>query len=260
MSVFLPLLDADPVDAALLTALARVGPLLVPVALLDAPVLPQGASQYVLVDSDSALSTDQVISLLDHGADKVILPLALAKELVGLVPEERLLLLLDVANVSAVSDRIRNGVSGVLIKTPSVDVDFINSFSRFFVGSSIHVLPTTSAEPPSRSTIRALQGANTTLVIPTTLLTLSASDNKHINVADAFLASITSDRKDGLFPTVVSSYPDGGRTLGLVYSSPESVKESIVTGKGVYQSRKHGLWRKGETSGATQDVVRIKID
>ena len=260
MSLFLPLVDAHSGDARLLAALARIGPLLVPASLHNASLLPQNATQYVLVDPDSSLSTEEVISLLDHGADKVILPLTLAKDLVGLVPEDRLLLLLDVANVSAVSEKIRNGVSGVLIKTPSVDVDFIGSFSHFFAGSSIHVLPSASTDPPSRSTLRALQGAKTTLVIPTALLTLSATDSKQINIGDAFLASITSDRKDGLFPTVVSSYPDGGRTLGLVYSSLESVKESIVTGKGVYQSRKHGLWRKGETSGATQDVVRIKVD
>ena len=259
MSVFLPLVDADIGDDALLSALARIGPLVVHVSQSSA-ALPPSASRYIFVDADSSLSTDEIISLLDQGAEKVILPLALAKELIGLVPEERLLLLLDVANVSAVSDRIRSGVSGVLIKTPSVDVDFISSFSRFFAGSSVHVLPAAGSEPPSRSTIRALQGANTTLVIPTSLLTLSPTDSKQINVADAFLAHITSDRPDGLFPTVVSSHPDGGRTLGLVYSSYESVKESIVTGKGVYQSRKHGLWRKGETSGATQDIVRIRLD
>ncbi|KAI0719594.1 histidine biosynthesis trifunctional-protein [Cerioporus squamosus] len=259
MSVFLPLVDTDLGDDALLSALARIGPLVLPSSHSSA-ALPQNASRYIFVDTDSSLSTDEVISLLDQGAEKVILPLALAKELIGVVPEERILLLLDVANVSAVSDRIRSGVSGVLIKTPSIDVDFIGSFSRFFAGSSVHVLPAAVPEPPSRSTIRALQGANTTLVIPTSLLTLSPTDSKQINVADAFLAHITSDRQDGLFPTVVSSYPDGGRTLGLVYSSYDSVKESIVTGKGVYQSRKHGLWRKGETSGATQDVVRISLD
>ncbi|RPD67203.1 histidine biosynthesis trifunctional-protein [Lentinus tigrinus ALCF2SS1-6] len=259
MSVFLPLVDTDLGDDALLSALARIGPLVLPESQSSA-ALPQNASRYIFLDTDSSLSTDDIVSLLDQGADKVILPLALAKELIGVVSEERILLLLDVANVSAVSDRIRSGVSGVLIKTPSVDVDFITSFSRFFAGSSVHVLPAAVSEPPSRSTIRALQGTNTTLVIPTSLLTLSPSDSKQINVADAFLANITSDRQDGLFPTVVSSYPDGGLTLGLVYSSYESVKESIVTGKGVYQSRKHGLWRKGETSGATQDVVRIRLD
>lgn len=71
---------------------------------------------------------------------------------------------------------------------------------------------------------------------------------------------LVSDRPDGLFPTVVSSWTQGGKSLGLVYSSEESIRESIITGKGVYQSRKHGLWRKGETSGATQDLVSIRMD
>ncbi|KAI0650774.1 histidine biosynthesis trifunctional-protein [Trametes meyenii] len=260
MSAFLPLLDPDHADGPLLAALARIGPLVVPYALRDSQLIPQNASRYILVDRDSSLSADDVVSLLDHGADKLILPLALAKDTIGAVPAERLLLLLDVANVSAVSDKIRSGVSGVLIKTPSVDVDFIGSVSRFFSGSSVHVLPVSSNEPPSRSTIRALAGAKTVLVIPTSLLTLSPTDAKQLNIADAFLANFSSDRPDGLFPTVVSSYPEGGRTLGLVYSSVESVRESVISGKGVYQSRKHGLWRKGETSGATQDVVHIRLD
>ncbi|KAI0695274.1 hypothetical protein C8T65DRAFT_744065 [Cerioporus squamosus] len=197
MSIFLPLVDTDLGDDALLSALARIGPL----------VLPSSHSSAALLQNASA--------------EKVILPLALAKELICVVPEERMLLLLDIANVSAVSDRIRSGVSGVLIKTPSIDVDFSGSFSRFFAGSSVHVLPAAVSEPPSRSTIHALQGANTTLVIPTSLLTLSPTDSKQINVADALLVHIAyiSDRQDGLLPTVVSSYPDGGRTLGLVYSA-----------------------------------------
>ncbi len=98
------------------------------------------------------------------------------------------------------------------------------------------------------------------MVIPTSQLTVVATDNSRLNIADAFLAPLTSDRTDGLFPTVVSSWSQGGKTLGLVYSSEASIKESILTGRGVYQSRKHGLWRKGETSGATQDVVRIYLD
>ncbi|KAH9943476.1 histidine biosynthesis trifunctional-protein [Epithele typhae] len=257
MSAFLPLVDSLD-DHDLLRALARIGPLVVPLLLNDPASLPTDATRFVLFDSDS--SQDQVISALDHGADKVILPLDLGKELIGLLPEDRLLLLLDVGNVSAVSDKVCHGVSGVLIKTPSVDPDFIGSFSRFFTGLTVHALLTPSSDPPSRSTIVALQTVKTTIVVPTSQLTLSTPDAKHLNIADAFLAPLTSDRKDGLFPTVVSSHPDGGRTLGLVYSSPESVKESILTGKGVYQSRRHGLWRKGESSGATQDVVRIRAD
>jgi phosphoribosyl-AMP cyclohydrolase len=51
-----------------------------------------------------------------------------------------------------------------------------------------------------------------------------------------------------------------GVALGLVYSSKESVEKSILEGKGIYQSRKRGLWEKGSTSGATQDLFGVLAD
>ncbi|KAH9951621.1 histidine biosynthesis trifunctional-protein [Amylocystis lapponica] len=259
MSVFLPLLD-DREDPALLDALARIGPIILPPSALDLTPLPDAATRYLLLDNDSSCSLDEIAAWLDHGADKVILPLACAKEAIGIFPADRLLLLLDVANVSAVTDKIRSGVSGVLIKTPTLSIDFLDAVSRFFSGSAVHVLCTATNVTPSQPTIRGLLAAGAILVLPTSLLTLSPTSQQQINVADAFLSPIVSDREDGLFPTVVSSHLEGGRSLGLVYSSPESLKESILTGQGVYQSRKHGLWRKGETSGATQDVISIRLD
>lgn len=100
-----------------------------------------------------------------------------------------------------------------------------------------------------------------TPVLPTTVLTTSIEPSTtQISIAAAFLASLISDRPDGLYPTFVTSYSHSRKPLGLVYSSVESITESILTGRGVYQSRKHGLWRKGETSGATQQVVAIRAD
>ena len=71
--------------------------------------------------------------------------------------------------------------------------------------------------------------------------------------------AIRSDRPDGLFPTIVSD--EHGVSLGLVYSSKESIQASIESSKGVYYSRsRKGLWRKGETSGDTQQLLRIELD
>ncbi|KAJ7754239.1 histidinol dehydrogenase-domain-containing protein [Mycena maculata] len=253
MSVFLPLLDEQ--EGELLSALSRIGPIVFPS--LHLSDLPLPAHCFVLVDQSRPFVLDEAISWLDNGVDKLIVPLAWAKELIELISSERLLLLLDVGNISAVSDTVRNGVSGVLLKTPTVDLDLISSISKFFTGSSIHVLSSASVTPTA-SLIRGLLGIGATPVLLGSQLTLSATSASQINIADAFLAPIVSDRKDGLFPTVVST--ETGHSLGLVYSSSESVKESMLTGKGIYQSRKHGLWRKGETSGATQDVVSIRLD
>ncbi|KAJ7180169.1 histidinol dehydrogenase-domain-containing protein [Mycena crocata] len=253
MSVFLPLLDEE--EGELLDALSRIGPVVF--ASSHSPTLPLPARCFILVDHSRPFALDEAVSWLDSGVEKLIVPLSWAKELIELISSQRLLLLLDVGNISAVSDTVRNGVSGVLLKTPAIDLDLISSISKFFTGSAIHVLSSSSV-PPTNFLIRGLLGIGATPVLPASQLTLSATSASQINIADAFLAPIVSDRQDGLFPTVVST--ETGHSLGLVYSSAESVKESILTGKGVYQSRKHGLWRKGETSGATQDVVSIRMD
>ncbi|KAF9268045.1 histidine biosynthesis trifunctional-protein [Marasmius fiardii PR-910] len=252
MTRFLPLIDSDESRNDLLDSLSLLGPLIVSSTHPDYPY-----DSHVLLDQNSPLSVDQIIELLDSGVDKVILPLASAKEVIGAIPQERLILLLDVASVSAVSDTVRNGVSGVLLKTPEIDLDLITSISQFFANSLIHVL-SDSSNPPSIKTIRALFATGANLVLRSPQLTLSRTSPTQINIADTFLAPIASDRPDGLFPTVVSTQT--GHSLGLVYSSVESIRESILTGKGVYQSRKQGLWRKGETSGATQTVVSIRLD
>ncbi|KAL1722465.1 histidinol dehydrogenase-domain-containing protein [Schizophyllum commune] len=253
MSPFLPLLDAE--DDALLTSLERIGPVVVPSSRLAGGDVP--LHSLILVDHAPTLKVDELIAWLDAGADKIIIPLSWAKDAVDTIPAERLLVLLDVNNFSAVSAKITSGVSGVLVKAPTYDLDLISSISKFFGKTSVHVLPTTTS-PPSPSDIRALKGVSATLVLPCSQLTLASTSASKINVADAFLAPLISDRPDGLFPTVVCD--ETGHSLGLVYSSTESVKETILTGKGVYQSRKHGLWRKGETSGATQDVIGIRVD
>ena len=243
---FLVLLDTDNVEQDRLLAVSRV------TSVISRPSYnpPLLSARHLLIDDVSA-DAEQIIADLDTGIDKAIVPLSLAKKLVGVVPAARLILLLDVANASAVPDSLRNAISGVLLKTISTDVELIRSISTFFAGLSIHV---SSEDKPTPSAIRKLVSIGASLVIPFSELEIS------ITIADAFLAPVVSDRSDGLFPTIVSSYTQGGRSLGLVYSSRESVAQSILTGKGVYQSRKHGLWEKGKTSGATQEVVRIRID
>ena len=254
---FLPLLRIE--DKEILSTLSRLGPLLIPIQDHSNYQFPSLSEIYLFVDNEKATDPDHIISLLDNGVQKVVVPVSLAKQLAPTVPKHRILLLLDVANVSAVTETLKDSVSGVLLKSPSLDPEFVSSVSKFFSKSAIFVLPTSQSQP-SPSAIRELSDVGAALVIATDQLSTSASPDQRLHIADAFLASITSDRADGLFPTVVSSYTQGDAVLGLVYSSTESIKETILTGKGVYQSRKHGLWRKGETSGAVQEVVKIRLD
>lgn len=79
-----------------------------------------------------------------------------------------------------------------------------------------------------------------------------------LGLAEAFTAPLRSERPDGLWPTVVAG--ERGTALGLVWSSLESVRTAIDEGRGVYHSRSRGLWRKGQSSGATQKLLRVEPD
>ena len=76
---------------------------------------------------------------------------------------------------------------------------------------------------------------------------------------DAFIACLRTDRDDGLYTTVVCDRQ--GIAIGLVYSNTESIRASVGAFRGVYWSRsRNGLWRKGDTSGAWQDLFAIDVD
>lgn len=95
-------------------------------------------------------------------------------------------------------------------------------------------------------------------IISSTSLTVEKGSKGQGSVPALIGGSWTSDRTDQLIPTVVTD--ERGIALGLVYSSEESLAESLRTGTGVYQSRKRGLWRKGATSGDTQELISVSLD
>ena len=79
-----------------------------------------------------------------------------------------------------------------------------------------------------------------------------------MTIASALGAVLVSDRPDGLIPTVVVD--EDLVSLGLCYSNHESLAEAFKRCVGVYWSRTRGLWIKGLTSGATQELLRIDLD
>ncbi|PVV04886.1 hypothetical protein BB560_000595 [Smittium megazygosporum] len=81
-----------------------------------------------------------------------------------------------------------------------------------------------------------------------------------VSLSKAFISAtgLSSDREDGLFTTIVQN--QAGVCLGVAYSSAESLANALSFCQGVYWSRKRGLWHKGLTSGATQNLLKINVD
>ena len=62
-----------------------------------------------------------------------------------------------------------------------------------------------------------------------------------------------------MIPTIVQD--ESGRVLMLAYSTKESLELAKKEKRGIYFSRRRNeLWRKGETSGNTQELLDIKFD
>jgi phosphoribosyl-ATP pyrophosphohydrolase len=51
-----------------------------------------------------------------------------------------------------------------------------------------------------------------------------------------------------------------GTALGLCHSDLDSLRAALDRGEGVYHSRTRGLWVKGATSGAVQELLRVAAD
>ena len=66
--------------------------------------------------------------------------------------------------------------------------------------------------------------------------------------------------ESGLVPAIAQQY-DTGEILMLAYMNSDSIKETLNTNQVCYWSRSRGkLWKKGETSGNTQQLIEIFLD
>lgn len=75
----------------------------------------------------------------------------------------------------------------------------------------------------------------------------------------AALAQIAFN-SEGLVPAIAQQH-DTGEVLMLAWMNRAAVEETLKTGRACYWSRSRmKLWRKGEDSGQTQQLVELRID
>ncbi len=73
------------------------------------------------------------------------------------------------------------------------------------------------------------------------------------------LASLTFN-DDGLIPAIAVD-SESGAVLMLAWMNRESLEQTIATKRVTYWSRsRKALWRKGDTSGHTQELVDLYVD
>ncbi|HEX6110801.1 MAG TPA: phosphoribosyl-ATP diphosphatase [Geminicoccaceae bacterium] len=210
------------------------------------------------------------IAWLDRGALKVVLGTAARPEVLRELPRERVIAALDARHGEVVVEgwQKRTG-HGVLERIAELR-DLVGGFLVTFVEREGRLQGTDLAFAKE---IRAaagdaevtIAGGITTPVEVAELDRLGCEAQVgmalyagRLDLAGAFTAPLRSDRPDGLWPTVVVD--ERGVALGLCYSDLESLRAALGQGQGVYRSRSRGLWVKGATSGATQELLRVDAD
>lgn len=208
---------------------------------------------------------------LDAGARKVIIGTAAVPELLERLPKERVIAALDAEHGEVVVEGWQKGTGrGVAERMAELNtcvsgylVTFVEREGRLAGTALDEVQTVVENAGGARVTIA---GGITTAEEIARLDELGADaqvgmaiyTNK-LHLADAFAAPLKSDRADRLWPTVVAD--ENGAALGQVYSSRESLREAFDRHRGVYYSRsRQELWAKGETSGATQELLSVVAD
>ncbi|KAI0473615.1 histidine biosynthesis trifunctional-protein [Xylariaceae sp. FL0804] len=211
------------------------------------------AEFHVFLDVTGLDSRDDVVQLLDHGARKVFVQPERLSDF-GEFGER-------VAPATSKPDEVSAATTaGLLLKEfdpKGSDVAAFIESTKAIGRSQIYIKPT--AGSLAGNVVATCSQLRAIPVLPSAALTTKKDEaGDKLFVPELFASSWKSDREDGLIPTVVCD--ERGTALGLVYSSEESVAESLRTQTGVYQSRKRGLWYKGATSGDTQELVRVSMD
>ncbi|VVT54535.1 uncharacterized protein SAPINGB_P004124 [Magnusiomyces paraingens] len=210
-------------------------------------------------------SVDSAIKLLDAGVYRVIVTPNLAADLVsaGVSPLRILAAAPASTNDQDVSGFVVTDTSSSSSSSSSSILSAAKDLAKKLIpetGGAKHLyvsLPDSIALKDAT----AIVAASATPIVSAAKLTREHAADKiqdKLPVAEFILTALSSDRPDGLFTTLVLD--ENQTALGLVYSSPESVKEALRTNTGVYQSRRHGLWYKGATSGATQTLLSMGLD
>ncbi len=207
---------------------------------------------------------------LDAGAVKIILGTAARPEILRQLPRERVIAALDAVDGEVVVEGWQTKTGRGILERMDELRDLVGGFLVTFVEREGR-LGGTRMDQVARLVEQAggakltIAGGVSTLEEIAELDRLGADAqvgmaiySGRLDLGDCITAPLVSDRADGLWATAVVD--EHGHALGVAYSDAESVREAVRRGVGAYHSRRRGLWVKGETSGATQQLLRVDAD
>jgi phosphoribosyl-ATP pyrophosphohydrolase len=208
-------------------------------------------------------------SLLAAGADRVIIGTAALKPFVARLPRRRVQVALDHSAGEVLSEGWRSGTGQGVLQRAGAAAEVCGSYLVTFVDSegTMEGLPTDELERlrdslPHPLTVAGGVGSSgeaSALIRKGLDVQVGMSlYTGRLSPVQTVVGAVRFD-SDGLAPTVARDR--AGRVLMLAWSSPESLRRALSTGRGVYYSRsREEIWMKGETSGNTQELLACRTD
>jgi len=208
---------------------------------------------------------------LDDGAAQVVIGTAASTEFCGALPRERVIAAVDAERGEVVVDgwRSRTGAN-VLDRVHELSA-FVGGFLFTQVekegGMAGFDLAAVEAVVRAAGAARVSAAGGITTASDVAELDARGADAQvgmalytdTLTLGAAIAAPLTKPLPGEVWPTVVCD--EAGRTLGLVWSTRESLARAVAERRGIYWSRsRQAIWIKGETSGDSQTLLRVDLD
>jgi phosphoribosyl-ATP pyrophosphohydrolase/phosphoribosyl-AMP cyclohydrolase len=216
-------------------------------------------------------SVEDALFYLNAGATQVIIGTKATPEFLEHLPKERVIAALDTKHGQVVVDGWQTNTKAPIEEKIALLKEFVGGFLVTFVElegrmNSIDIerskflkelcgdVPLTVAGGvASTEEIAELDALGIDVQVGMALY------SRKIGYAESVIAPLVKRIPEGPWATVICN--EHGVALGLAWSTMESIQLSFAEQRGIYWSRsRQQIWRKGESSGATQKLLRVDLD
>jgi phosphoribosyl-ATP pyrophosphohydrolase len=210
---------------------------------------------------------------LDAGAARVMIGTAATPELCGSLPRERVIAAVDAERGEVVVDgwRTKTGTTvldrvrqlapavGGFLFTQVEKEGGMGGFDRAAIDAVVQAASASGARVTAAGGITTAAEISELDRLGADAQVGMALYTGMLALGDAVAAPLDKPLPGEVWPTVVCD--EAGHTLGLVWSTRESLARAVAERRGIYWSRsRQSLWVKGATSGNSQELVRVDLD
>ena len=214
---------------------------------------------------------DTALAWLDAGAERVVIGTAASVDFCSQLPRDRVIAAVDAEDGRVVVEgwqtKTEHGVIDRIAELTPVVSGFLLTQVEYEGGMSGWNEDLVGHAVQAAGSVRITAAGGITTPEDVGRLDQLGADaqvgmalyTNRMSLGEAVGAPLVKAIDGRLWPTVVCD--EEGHAIGLVWSTRESLEAAVHERGGIYWSRsRDALWIKGETSGATQELIRVELD